>query len=80
MLVSTNEVNSFQFFPSSSPFPIFYYNFPGKPDIFNVRDEKLHRLRWHRKVSNATAWWFQQTHARPFQEAQHLYCYTESRT
>ena len=72
MLVSTNEVNSFQFFPSSSPFPIFYYNFPGQPDIFNVRDEKLHRLRWHRKVSNATAWWFQQTHARPFHEAQHL--------
>ena len=24
MLVSTNEVNSFQFFPSSSPFPIFF--------------------------------------------------------
>ena len=27
MLVSTNEVNSFQFFPSSSPFPIFIIPF-----------------------------------------------------
>ena len=50
----------------------FINTFPGRPDIFNVRDQKFHRLRWHRKVSNATAWWLQQTHARSFQEAQHL--------
>ena len=50
----------FDFFPLLRVSQYFINTFPGRPDIFNVRDEKLHRLRWNRNVLDETAWWFQQ--------------------